>query len=406
MDLGAVAHNFRTLGQLLKQAKGSAVTPAGKGGARICAVVKKDAYGLGAPTISRTLVEQGCDMLGVFCVKEAEALATLAGGFSVLLMMPVNAINRASGLYRLAGAGRLHFSIHDLEQITALERCAKQLGLQLPIHLYVDTGMSRSGLSEPQLHDAVAMLGELRHLQLVGIFSHLATADDDLDFAHEQRQQLLRTVADVAETLPAKVLSQLRVHLANSCGALRDSTLHMDMIRPGIALSGFGPCMIEAERTLLDDLNLHLRPAMSWWSKLIHVQHYPEHRPVGYGSTFRTSRESVLGLVPCGYADGYRTAWGNAAQVRVFLKGHAEPAGEAPVIGRVNMDQIIIDLTGLRLGSLDDLAERATIELISTDHNAPNSMPHLAKLARTHVYEVQCGLSPKLPRVYVKSDRD
>lgn len=363
----------------------------------LCAMVKKNAYGLGMMPLARIATEMGARMLGVYGVDEAEQLVTGGIRTPILLMAPIHHLDRSSPLYRHVAAGKLHPCIQEPSQLPALDQCARRIGAKLPVHLYLDTGMTRSGLTMEQFSRAVKNLPSFRYLHLAGIYSHLATACEDVDFANEQRGRLLEAVTALRGDLPQRKTWML--HLANSCGTWLGEPFHMDMIRPGLSLSGYGPDVMTPR--MVTDADSRLQPPLSWWSKVNHVQAYPAGVRVGYGQTFKLETDAVLAVVPVGYADGYRVSWSNSGVVRLFDQDSGAMLGEAGVRGRVNMDQIVIDVTAIAHEHGESTIRDAAVEVISDDPMAPNSLQRLAKIAGTHIYEIQCGLETGLKRVWV-----
>lgn len=391
IDLTRVERNFLSLRQL--------VTPEGAGTAankrvRVCCVVKKDAYGLGAAQVAHRLVKAGCDMLAVYSPGEAEHLINKSVNGPILLLSPLRALNRTDALYRPAVARNLHISIHDREQLDTVNQIGRTFGIKAPIHLYLDTGMSRSGLNGEQFAQVLQNPDKTPHVRIAGVYTHLATADDNPEFAYEQLEQLENAVAQQSAHLPKDCV----VHIANSFATLRDRKFHLNMVRPGLGLYGYGQDLLSGP--VLADAPA-LEHAVRWVTRINHVQRYPRWTPVGYGSTHKLKRNSVLGVIPVGYGDGYPVALSNLSSVRVFPE--QGESFDAPVLGRVNMDQLIIDLTDAP-GNADDgdihHLLNATVNVISDDPDAPNSVPKLAALAKTHPYEITCRLSKDLPRKY------
>jgi len=405
IDLARIAANVDAVRRLLKSQPGDDIERPSfrkKGGHRavLCAVVKKDAYGLGAEAVAHALCKAGCDMLAVYAPQEAEALILKAITCPILILAPLRELQRTDALYRHAVAEKLHIAVHDLDQLKQLTQVGQTFGLRLPVHLYVDTGMSRSGLSESQYAEALHTLTDHKHLRLVGVYSHLAGADGKPDFADTQREAFERLVADHADALPA---GDIMLHLANTAGLLRDRAFHFDMVRVGLGLWGYGPDQLAPGPVIAE--TPELLHAVRWISRINHVQTYPRRSPVGYGSTHKLKRESVLGIVPVGYGDGYPLALSNKATVRVHDPAEHEPYHDVKVLGRVNMDQLVIDLTDAldpRLGRDPRSFIGAMVELISDDPAAPNSVPALAKLAGSHPWELLCRLNPRLKRQYLR----
>ena len=204
---------------------------------RLCGVIKKAAYGLGELAIAHRMVKAGCDMLAVYAPHEAERLIADAIDAPILVLMPLRTLSRTGPLYRHATKGKLHLSVHDPDQLRALDALGHSFGLRWPVHLFVDTGMSRSGLDEAQWREVLEMLPRLRFIEPTGVCSHLASADEDPTFTDHQRQRFESIVNEARPLLSAEVMC----HLANTFATLRDRALHKDMVRCGIGLLGYGP---------------------------------------------------------------------------------------------------------------------------------------------------------------------
>ncbi len=362
----------------------------------LCAVVKADAYGLGAVPLAKHLAASGVDMFAVYSPAEARELVRHSTPQPILVLMPLRELIPDDPLCCAAKTGRLHLSIHDPEQIVALDRVGRALGCRLPVHLYVDTGMSRSGLSAAQLAAVLSRLPTLPHVQLKGVMSHLATADDDPAFAEEQRESFNRLLQRHRELRPA---SGVLAHLGNTCATLRSQRYHHQMVRIGLGLWGYGAELLEGQTALPEGRGL--KPIVRWLSRIDHIQTYPKGTAVGYHRTYRLRRDSVLGVVPVGYAEGYPLALSNRAVVRV-LGGQGRPILDAPVLGRVSMDQIVVDLTELSGQRGARVGVGSTVELVSDDPSSPCALPRLAHLAGSSCYEMLCRLSPRVPRRYIR----
>lgn len=388
------------------------------GAALLCGTVKADAYGLGMAPIAQRLAARhasgGVDMLAVFSPAQAQELAALRLACPILLLMPMSELARNSPLYHAAATGQLHLTIHDRRQLLALDHAGRMLGFRFRVHLHADTGMSRLGLSAAQLQTIIAELPGLRHIQLVGICTHLASAESDDLFTSQQVAQLDRLLEQHRGQLPADLI----IHLANTAATLRDRRHHRDMVRVGLGLYGYGAEAGQGERAKgqADIERSHSEPSacpsalgprpilpiVRWLSRLVHVQPYPKGAPVGYNTTHRLTRDSILGVVPVGYADGYPRALSNRSVVRLPECAGGKPA-YAPVLGRVNMDQIVIDLTdtpGIP-AIASGINPAPLVEIISDDPAQPHALHRLAALADSNAYEMLCRLSPRLPRKYV-----
>ncbi|MEM9915828.1 MAG: alanine racemase [Planctomycetota bacterium] len=388
IDLGALERNVATVRRLVGE------------GPTICGVVKKNAYGLGATTIAHRLAKAGCGMLAVYSPAEAEALNAGAVTTPMLLFYPLRHLARTDGLYRPAVAERLHLTIHDPAQLEALDQLGRTFGIKLPVHLFVDTGMSRSGLSAKQFGEVLESQKSRHYTRIAGVMSHLATASGDAKRSAKQRDTFDTMLAEHEHQIPEDAM----IHIANSYGVLRCPTYHRTLVRPGLGLYGYGEHDLVGDPVI--DQGLRWSPTVRWVSRVVQVGVYPRHAKVGYGATYTLKRKSVLGLVPVGYGDGYPLALSSTpercAMVRVSFRGAWH---DCPVLGRVNMDQLSIDLTDLEK-TLDGDADEQTlreseVEVYSNDPEAPNALHQLAELAGSHCYEMLCRLGGHLPRVYV-----
>jgi len=396
IDLGAISHNMRVLRQIVGPQCG------------ICPVVKADAYGLGAIRVTRCLRDPhsggGADMLAVYTCRQATELFHAAVGGPVLVMMPVREIGRTDELYRALICGQLHLSVHDAAHLADLMRLSDRFAVKVPLHLELDTGMSRGGCNLADAPEVLQQILDHKHLQLAGLYTHFASAESDEAMTDAQDDAFNRFVLDHREALPADCV----IHAANTAATLRDQRFHRVMVRVGQAWAGFGPGAITTG-SVINEAHA-LRPVVTWISSLVCVKTVERGCTVGYGATWRAPRRSVIGLIPVGYADGYPLGLSSErkprdlAQIAVMVP---TPEGTvrayAPVVGRVNMDQITIDLTGLGEGLLDHVAAGTPVELVSADADAPNHLPKLADRAGANLYELMCRLSPRIRRVYLQS---
>jgi len=370
-----------------------------------CAVVKADAYGLGAVQIARRLAARGVDMLAVYTPDQAADLLGHSIVLPILMLMPIRQLARTDALYRPAVAGRLHLTIHDVPQLTQVNQIGRTFGCKLPVHLYLDTGMSRSGLSTTQAKKLLSDIGSLTHVRLAGLYTHLATAAEDPGYADEQLTRLDQFLTQHAILIPPDTL----IHAANTAATVRHPRFHRSMVRVGLGLLGYLDHNFKtdpSDQLLLAD---KLKPTVRWVSQINHVQRYPAGTPVGYGCTYRLKRDSFLGIVPIGYANGYPLAMSNTAKVNIIDPSTDQPT-TAAVLGRVTMDQIIIDLTPLPSPPASSVSNTpdtpiaqpdAMVELISDDPSSVCALPRLAALAGSPCHELLCRLSPRLKRSYI-----
>lgn len=376
IDLGALAHNVRVLKQRCAPA-------------RLIAVVKADAYGHGAVPCARTAVAAGADLLGVAHVREALELRAAGIEAPVLAWLHTGFTDFDAALE--AGV-QLGVSGWDLE---AAAEAAERTGRTAEVHLKIDTGLGRNGSTARDWPDFVARAAALQEqglVDVVGIFSHLAVADEP-DRA-ETGEQLRRFDEAVVAARAAGLEPQL-CHLANTPGALTQDpalrrNLAHDAVRVGLALYGLSPF---AGRTPEE---LGLRPVMTFQTFVDAVKEVPAGQGISYGLRYRTERPTTLALIPAGYADGVpRVAEGGP--VRIHPSG--APARTHPVVGRVAMDQMVVDLgePGLSDPALGYL--HAPAVLFGSGENPP--VQAWAEAAGTINYEIVTRISPRTDRVFL-----
>jgi alanine racemase len=377
IDLSAIDHNLTEWRRV--------VGP----GCEICAVLKADAYGLGALHLSRRLGGKGIKLIAVYSMAQANELAVAGVPVALLVLMPIENLERTDPLYRPLVAGRLHMTVHSLRQLDKIEAIGLKFGTAIPVHVEVDTGLTRLGMGPGEVAAVLEAINKRRYVKLAGLFTHTASAGHDVAFTEQQLGCFDALVKSHAALIPADAA----LHFAGTLAALRDKQYHKTMVRLGLGLFGYGEADLVGKAAL--PAGPRLLPAVRWVSQIVHIRSVPAGTSVGYNRIFTTDRESRLGIVPAGYADGYPLALSNKGVVRVGVN-----LLPAPVRGQVNMDQVAIDLTDLPHADIG-----TDVELIASDPAAPNAMPALAKLAETSVYEVLCRLSPRTSRRYVTLDR-
>ena len=369
VSLSALQHNFRCVRDLTSKA----VT--------ICSVVKCDAYGHGVVRCSQALEQAGAEWLGVTSTEEAVAVREGGVRSRVLIM---------TGFWRGEEEAVLRHAltpaIATIEHLESLERAAEALGRpekSVSVHLKVDTGMSRLGLSINELPSFIARLKESRYVVLEGVFSHLASAEvlDSLDSI----KQIAKFSEVIASIEGAGVPIKYR-HLANTAATLARPETWNNMARPGVALYGYElPFRGSAEVKPLG-----LKPVLSWKTRVIATRDIPAGTPVGYNGAWTAKRTTRLGVIPVGYGDGFNRHLSSAG--RVVLRGQY-----APIVGNVSMDLTTIDLTDIAGAEIGDevalIGQQGSSSILATEH---------ASFAKTVVYEILCGLSPRVPRIYTE----
>lgn len=358
----------------------------------ICPVVKADGYGLGMVPITRRLARNGVPLAAVYSLAQARQIVDAHISTTLLVLMPVDSIARTDPLYRSLVTGRLHLTIHSPRQFDRIHELGRTFGIQIPIHIQVDTGMARLGMKIEEADEILGSIARMQHVRLAGVYSHAASVQER---AYTKRQ-LARFDALVEKHEKLFVVpGDPPIHFAGTGAALRDRRTHKTLARIGIGLFGYQ----DSTEEVVPDLEspLKLRPIFRWTSRIIHIHRLPPRASVGYDRTFKTRRKSRIGIVPVGYADGYPLALSNKAKMRV-----GPGLFEAPVVGRVNMDQLQLDLTDL---PEDVSGIGALVEVISDNPTAPNALPELARLADSIPHEIISRLPPHIPRKYTAMPR-
>ena len=361
IDLDCIARNFDAV-----QAKA---------GVPVMVVVKADAYGHGAVQIARHLQDK-CAFFGVSSI--SEALELRRGGIRTPILILGHTPSAAFGL---AVEQDIRPSIFSLEGAKKLSEEACRQGKTAAFHFALDTGMSRIGFqADEQAADDSAEAARLPGVFAEGLFSHFATADcADLTKARAQAELFDRFV----DMLKERGLQIPICHLDNSAGVMNFSR-HYDMVRSGIVTYGLYPSE-EVEKNLLA-----LEPAMVWRSRITHVKTLPAGREISYGGTFVTDKPTVVATVPVGYADGYRRSLSGKFYVLVH-------GVKAPILGRICMDQMMVDVS-----NVPDVAVGNKVVLMGEDRGQRITAQELAEAAGTFPYELICGISRRVPRVYTQ----
>ncbi len=339
---------------------------------RIFAVVKANAYGHGLIPMAQAALQAGADRLVVHRLEEGLALRA-AGVAAPILLLGYVPVAAAETVAR-------HGLIPTVITLEFLQALASHAGPSRPhpVHINVDTGMGRYGLLP---HEVVDFLRAARHIpgvQVEGIYTHFATADE-ADTTYLQHQW--RVFQDVLAAVQAAGLMPRLRHACNSAATFALPQAHLDAIRPGIATYGLRP-------SLAWPTPVSLRPVLTWKSRVARVRTLPAGSGIGYGRTYVTRRPTTVALVPVGYGDGYVRRLSNRAQV--LIRGQ-----RAPVLGRVSMDQIVVDVSHIPGVALED-----EVVLLGAQGNERISAEEIAAWAETINYEVTTLLLPRVPRIY------
>ena len=373
VSLSALRHNFRTL----QHHVGPAVT--------ICAVVKCDAYGHGSEGCARALEHEGACWFGVTSTDEGVALRDAGIGSRILVLV---------GAWRGEEEDALRYgltpTVSRFEDVEAVALAASHLGRRDPVavHLKLDTGMARLGLSLAELDNFSERVKAVPQVELEGVFSHLASAEvlDAADALRQQERfnQALRTLAGHGLHPPIR-------HLANSSATLGRPDSWYNFVRPGMAIYGYELPLVHRDGKAVEAHELlGLRPALSWKTRVISLRNVPAGQALGYNGSYVTKSPARVAVIAAGYGDGlYRKL---SPGGYVLLRGQ-----RAPFAGRISMDLTIIDVShipGAEIGDEVVLIGRSGDERITAvDH---------ARWSETIAYEILCNLSERVARHHVE----
>ena len=360
INLDAIEYNFNNTRKKLPE------------GVRLLGVIKADAYGHGAAQIGRFL-DGKCDFFGVACVDEALELKNTGIKTPILILGYVSPFE-----FEEVVKNDIRIPIFHYEDALALSEEAKKQGKTARFHFCVDTGMSRIGF---QVNEEAANIckdiTKLENLEAEGLFSHFATADEsDLSKALAQRERFDKFISLLEERgidIPIK-------HINNSAGIMNFDKCY-DMCRMGIILYGLYPSH-EVDESLLG-----IKPAMRWITHISHIKTLEAGREISYGGTFKTDKETLVATIPVGYADGYPRCLSNKG--RVLINGR-----EAKILGRVCMDQFMVDISEIPDAKIGD-------EVVLVGDGL--SMEEVSEAAYSFNYELPCRISRRIPRTFFKN---
>ena len=348
------------------------------GRAKLLAVIKANAYGHGAVEVGRALADK-CDFFGVACVDEAMELVNAGIKNDILVLGRVSAYN-----YENVVKHNIRIPIFTLEDAKALSEVAVKNNKTALFHFCVDTGMSRIGFQvNDESADICTEICALPNIKAAGLFSHFATADEkDLTKAIAQRDKFVKfanMLEDRGIEIPIK-------HINNSAGIMVFDEM-FDMVRSGIITYGLYPSA-DVDESLID-----IKPAMEWKSHISHIKTLEKGREISYGGTFTTTRDTVVATIPVGYADGYPRCLSNIG--RVIINGHY-----ANILGRVCMDQFMVDVTDIPDVKLED-----EVILVGRQGDCVLSMEEVSNNAHSFNYELPCRVALRVPRLYYENGK-
>lgn len=347
---------------------------------QIVGVVKADAYGHGAVDTAPVLLENGATRLAVAVVTEAVELRK-AGLKCPIMILGYTPLSEAEDLLKYD----IEQTVFSYEYALELSKMAQKSHVTAKIHIAVDTGMGRIGfLPEEKSIEEVYKINNLSNIQIEGLFSHFSTADEtDKKYTYSQ----FKKYNWFYEKLQEKGIDVKMRHIANSAAIMDLPDTHMDGVRPGIILYGYYP----SDEVVKEHLSL--KPVMTLKADIVHIKELKAGESISYGRTFKCKRNSKIATLPVGYADGYTRLLNGRA--KVIINGQF-----APVVGRICMDQCMVDITDIKDVSVGD-----EVILMGQCGQLKFDADDIAKILGTINYEVLCMIGKRVPRVYTKGGK-
>ncbi|MBE6548069.1 MAG: alanine racemase [Ruminococcaceae bacterium] len=370
IDLSALRHNYNKLCSYLD-------------GCRAICVVKADAYGHGAPECAKALAEAGCDFFAVSSLEEALAIRKVFPYSKKKIDIIILGYTFPEQAKQLSDNNIIQ-TISSEQYAKRLNECALEAGCRVRTHIALDTGMNRIGFcvhNERQINEAVATIydmQELRGIEIQGMFTHFADADADFEKREKKTVRQYERFDKVNSRLQKRGFDTGFLHVCNSAATVKFPQFHLDGVRLGIMLYGALPS---------EYVECDLLPVMTFKTIIAHTHLLSPGEEVSYGGEFSSSVERKIATVPIGYADGFMRSL-SGAELCVHTK-----SGEVfvPVVGRVCMDQCMIDITGT------DACEGDVVTVFGDN---PDMLHALAVRAKTIEYEILCLISSRVPRIY------
>jgi alanine racemase len=367
VNLDAIAYNVKNIRAIINNETS------------IMAVVKADAYGHGAVEVAKVALYNGASALAVAMTDEGIQLRNHNINVPILILGYTPELKiEESVKYNLIQ------TVFTYEMACAISKVATKLGKIAQIHIKLDTGMGRIGFSaSKESEDIILSISKLDHIEINGIFTHFATSDEmDKTFTYRQAEifeQFSNALEKRGLYIPVK-------HAANSGAIMELPQFSFNMVRAGIIIYGMYPSED------VDKAKLSLKPAMGLKTQISYIKNVDKDVSISYGRTYYTKEQSKIATVPVGYADGYSRLLSNCG--RVLVKG-----SYAPIVGRVCMDQFMIDVTGI-----DDVNIGDDVVLIGCQCDNTITAEEIANCIGTINYEVVCMIGKRIPRVYIKNN--
>lgn len=335
----------------------------------IIAMLKADAYGNGANKLIDTLIANGINYIAVANALEGENIREYNKEINIVVL---NQPTFEQIEYIIKN--NLICGVSGEEFVRELNKCAESNNVISKVHLEIDTGAGRNGILPSQLDDILNLFNEEKNVELEGVYTHFTCADSDDEFTLSQ----IEMFESVIEKVRSYGINPI-VHCANSATIINYPQAHYDMVRPGILLYGYYP-----DESVKG--GIEVKPVEKWISEISYLKKVPKGSAISYNKTFITDRESIIAVIPVGYADGYKRSFSNKADV--LVKGK-----RARVVGRVCMDMIMVDVT--------DIEDVKVGDEVCLFDNKEITVDELAKIANTINYEIIVGIGKRVEREYI-----
>ncbi|NFA42923.1 UNVERIFIED_ORG: alanine racemase [Clostridium botulinum] len=365
IDLDAIAYNMKNIKKLAQNKD-------------VIAVVKADCYGHGALDVVPTLLENGASRLAVAVLTEAIELRNNNVNAPIMILGYT-----PEYLFEEVVNYDIEQTVYDLEYAKKLSHLAIKFNKKAKIHIAIDTGMGRIGfIPNEKAIKNIKEIYDLKGIDVIGIFTHFSTSDEtDKEYTNEQFNKFtsfIDMLSKVGVKIPIK-------HISNSGAIIDLPKTYLDSVRAGIILYGYYPS------DEINKDNIKLKPALTLKASLTRVQELDINSYISYGKTFKTERKSIIATLPIGYADGYSRLLAPGA--KVIINGQF-----APIVGRICMDQCMIDVT-----DIDNVNVGDEVIILGEDDNLKLTANDLANSMGTINYEILCMLKYRIPRVYIKN---
>jgi len=345
---------------------------------KIMAVVKQNAYGHGIIGVAEKLSKEKVDFLGVHSVGESLNLLDSRIRTPTLILSNTLSFKELALLLR----NKIRFTVMGKNLLRHLNRIAKKENLKALIHIKTDTGMGRLGLEYKNASAFIEEALSLRNIKIEGLYSHLSSAEDDPVYTNYQIKKFKLLLVHLRKK---NVFIRL-AHICNSAGIVNFKDAHFDMVRSGLLLYGIKPH---------HSLKIKVKPILRLKTRIVHIKKVTRNSFVSYGNTFKTKKDTLTGIIACGYAYGY--PWSLSGKTSVLIKGK-----KCPILGRICMDHMVVNLNSLA-GKVHVGDE---VTLIGKDGQEEITVEELAKKANTIPYEIVSCLSYAIKRIYSRTAND